>query len=250
VNDAPDAPNVPASPPLLKAIAARRSLRAFADRPVSDDLLRILFEAVRWAPSSGNGQPWRFVVTRKGSEAHARLAATLRSGNAWATRAPVLMLAAVKTVHDSPGKPVRANRRALLDLGLGLENLLLQASAEGLVGHPMAGFDADAASLATGVEGEHQVAVMVALGYPGDPSTLDDETRAKDLRERRRDRQDAFVFLDAWGAPAPWAAQVRAEPAGDDARQGAGTSPDGRSRPDGGSSPDGGPTPAAEPESS
>lgn|GEM_PF-51551 len=234
MNDAPDAPNAPASPPLLEAIVARRSLRAFSDRPVSDDLLRILFEAVRWAPSSGNGQPWRFVVTREGSEPHARLAATLRSGNAWATRAPVLMLAAVKTVHDSPGKPVRTNRRALLDLGLGLENLLLQASAEGLVGHPMAGFDADAAGRAVGIEGEYEVAVLVALGHPGDPSTLDDKARAKDLRERRRDRQDAFVFLDVWGAAAPWTAK-RAE---DDARQAAGTSPNG------------GPSPADEPESS
>lgn len=207
MNDAPDAlddSNAPASPPLLEAIASRRSSRAFSDRPVPDDLLRILFEAVRWAPSSGNGQPWRFVVTRRGSEAHQRLAAALRSGNAWAMRAPVLMVAAVKTVHDSPGKPVRANRRALLDLGLGLENLLLQAAAEGLVGHPMAGFDADVAGRAVGIEGEHQVAVMVALGHPGDPSTLNDKTREKDQRERWRDRQDAFVFLDAWGAAAPW----------------------------------------------
>lgn len=220
MNDAPDVPNVAASPPLLEAIASRRSLRAFSDRPVSDDLLRILFEAVRWAPSSGNGQPWRFVVTRKGSEAHQRLAAALRSGNAWATRAPVLMVAAVKTVHDSPGKPVRTNRRALLDLGLGLENLLLQAAAEGLIGHPMAGFDADAAGRTVGIEGDHQVAVMVALGHPGDPATLDDTTRAKDQRDRRRERQDAFVFLDAWGAPAPWTTARTAPSAlGDDARQ-------------------------------
>lgn len=243
MNDAPDAPeppDVPLSPPLLQAIAARRSLRAFSDRPVSDDLLRTLFEAVRWAPSSGNGQPWRFVVTRRGSEAHERLAAALRSGNAWATRAPVLMLAAVKTVHDSPGKPVRTNRRALLDLGLGLENLLLQASAEGLIGHPMAGFDADAAGRAVGVEGEHQVAVMVALGHPGDPSTLDETARAKDQRERQRDRQDAFVFLDAWGAAAPWAAAR----AGDDASQ------DGGTRQDEGTRQDGGWGPAGEPEAS
>ena len=240
MNDAPDAPNVPASPPLLKAIAARRSLRAFADRPVSDDLLRILFEAVRWAPSSGNGQPWRFVVTRRGSEAHTRLAATLRSGNAWATRAPVLMLAAVKTVHDAPGKPVRANRRALLDLGLGLENLLLQAGAEGLVGHPMAGFDADAAGRAVGVEGEHEVAVMVALGHPGDPATLDPAS------------WDAFyeLHVEQDTTLAPWAAPLATERPGDDVRPVADTSTDGGSSPDGGPTPDGRPTPDAEPESS
>ncbi len=203
-----DAPDAPASPPLLQTIASRRSLRAFSDRPVSDEQLRRLFEAARWAPSSGNGQPWRFVVTRRGSEAHQRLAVTLRSGNAWATRAPVLILAAVKTVHDSPGKPVRANRRALLDLGLGLQNLLLQAAAEGLIGHPMAGFDEEEAGRAAGVEGDHRVGVLLALGHPGDPSTLDPKVRAKDERERRRVPQEAFVFLDAWGVAAPWTADA------------------------------------------
>lgn len=196
----------PEAPPLVRAIADRRSVRAFADRPVPDERLAILFEAARWAPSGGNGQPWRFVVTRRGGAAFDRLAATLRPGNAaWAPRAPVLLAAAVKTVRDDPGKPVRANRRALLDLGLALENLLLQAAHDGLVAHPMAGFDAEAASAALGVPENHELGVLVALGYPGDPAALAPEVRAKDERPRRRQALGAFVFEDRFGAVAAFA---------------------------------------------
>jgi nitroreductase len=204
----------PPVPPLLRAIGARRSLRAFAPDRVPSETLSALFEAARWAPSSGNGQPWRFVVTRRGTPAFEALVATLRSGNAWAREAPVLMLVAAKTVHDSPGKPVRENRRALLDLGLALENVLLQASHDGLIGHPMAGFDAEAAAAAAGVDGPYTVAVLLALGFPGDPETLDPKVRAKDARPRTRLPQSAFVFEDRWGAPASWTGERRegAEP--------------------------------------
>lgn len=192
--------------PVLRAVTDRRSLRAFADRPVPDEQLAVLFEAARWAPSGGNGQPWRFVVTRRGGEAFDRLAATLRPGNAaWAPQAPVLLATAVKTVRDDPGKPVRPNRRALLELGLALENLLVQAAHDGLTAHPMAGFDAEAAAEALGVEGEHQLGVLVALGYPGDPASLEPDVRSKDERPRRRRPLSAFVFEDRWGEPAAFA---------------------------------------------
>lgn len=197
-----DAPDLDA---LIPALAARRSLRAFAPEPVADATLRRLFEAARWAPSGGNGQPWRFVLARAGAPAHDRLAATLRSGNAWARSAPLLVLAAVKTVHDAPGKPERPNRRALVDLGLALQNLLLQAAEEGLTGHPMAGFDADDAAAVVGLPDKHQAVVLVALGWPGDAATLPAEVRAKDERPRTRLPLASIVFEDALGTPARFA---------------------------------------------
>jgi nitroreductase len=195
--------DTPTAPPLLHAIATRRSLRAFADLPVSDEQLAVLFEAARWAPSGGNGQPWRFVVTRRGDEAFDRLAATLRPGNAaWAPHAPVLIAAAAKTVWDDPGKPVRPNRRALLDLGLALENLLLQAAHDGLMAHPMAGFDVPEASSVLQIDDKHEAIVLLALGHPGNVATLPPEVRAKDERPRRRRPLSDFVYQDRWGEPA------------------------------------------------
>lgn len=184
---------------LIPAIRSRRSLRAFDPTPLPHAVLRRLFEAARWAPSGGNGQPWRFILTRSGSEPFERLAATLRPGNAWAKQAPILMLAAVKERHDRPDKPPMPNRRALLDLGLATQNLLLQATAEGLTGHPMAGFDADEATEVVGLPDHHRAVLMLALGRPGDPDTLDAEARAKDERPRTRLPLTDIVFEDVFG---------------------------------------------------
>lgn len=195
-----------ADPKLVPVIRERRSLRAFDPTQPSEAVLRRVFDAARWAPSGGNGQPWRFVVARAGSEAFDRLGETLRAGNAWARSAPVLILALVKTVHDRPGKPVRANRRALLDLGLAVENLLLQAAEEGIGTHPMAGFDADDAAGVVGMPSEnHQAVLMIALGRWGDASLLEPEVRAKDERPRTRLPLDEIVFEDVFGSPAPFA---------------------------------------------
>lgn len=186
---------------LIPAVRTRRSLRAFGATPPGDEVLRRLFEAARWAPSGGNGQPWRFVLARAGSEGFERFAATLRPGNAWAKNAPLLVLAAVKTVHDRPDKPVRPNPRALLDLGLAIQNLLLQATAEGLIAHPMAGFEADAAAEAVGLPERHQAVLMIAVGPPGDPAALPPEVRAKDQLPRQRLPVEQFVFEGTFGAP-------------------------------------------------
>lgn len=191
---------------LIRAVRARRSLRAFDPAPLPDAVLRRLFEAARWAPSGGNGQPWRFILARSGSEGFERLAATLRSGNAWAERAPVLVLAAVKERHDRPDKPPRPNRRALLDLGLAVENLLLQAASEGVSSHPMAGFDADEAAEVVGVPEHHRAVLMLALGLPGDPDALDPKARAKDERPRTRLPLAEIVFENVFGGATTLAA--------------------------------------------
>src|SRR5512135_96154 len=106
--------------PIFDLLARRWSTRAFADRSVNGATLASLFEAARWAPSSGNGQPWSFLVaTRDDAAEHDRLASVLNPGNAWARKAPVLALS-VATL-DRADKP---NRHAYHDLGLATENLV------------------------------------------------------------------------------------------------------------------------------
>src|SRR5687767_11351292 len=80
--------------PIHELISKRWSPYAFADRPVSDDDLRSLFEAARWSASSYNEQPWRYLVAMKQSSADfERLLSCLVEGNqAWAVAAPVLAL--------------------------------------------------------------------------------------------------------------------------------------------------------------
>lgn len=187
---------------LLLPIAARRSLRAFDSRPVPYTLLARALEAARWAPSAGNSQPWRFVLAHRGGPAFARLTDTLRPNNAWARQAPHLLLLAAKELLEHPEKPPRPNHLTLLEVGLALENLLIQATADGLLAHPFDGFDAEAAGDAVGVPAGYRVAVLVAIGRPGDPAALDDRTREKDARPRQRLPQSEFVFEESWGRAA------------------------------------------------
>src|SRR5204863_3390432 len=126
--------------PVQHLVARRWSPRAIDPaQPVSrQDLLTIL-EAARWAPSGGNSQPWTFLVfDRSDAAARAQAESVLAPGNAWAHAAPVLLLtiANERRANDGP------NPWGAHDLGLATENLLLQATALGLVAHPMGGFDA------------------------------------------------------------------------------------------------------------
>ena len=185
---------------VLDVIRRRWSPRAFdASRGVArGDLLR-LFEAARWAPSSDNEQPWRFVVAERGrDDAHARLVACLAAGNQpWASNAPLLMLVCASAKFGKDGSP---NRHAWHDCGLAVGGLTAQAIALDLWVHQMAGFDPAKARAAFGVpEGFEPVSVL-ALGYYGDPATLPENRRPQELEARSRKPLSEIAFEGAWGS--------------------------------------------------
>lgn len=190
--------------PLIDALRDRRSGRAFEDRHPSDAVVASILDAARWAASGGNGQPWRYVVARRGTDAFDALAATLNPGNAtWASTAPLLVLATVQTVRYREGKPPAVNGNARLDLGLSIAQMLVQATALGVMGHVMAGFDAEAAARVVDLPDDHEAPVVVALGYPADPSTLPDDLRARETAPRTRVDASETCFEGRFGRPLP-----------------------------------------------
>src|SRR5262245_8988043 len=188
--------------PIHELLSRRWSPRAFAERSVEAEKLQSLFEAARWAPSSSNEQPWRFLVATKDQpDDHARLLDCLVEGNRkWAHRAPVLMLSVASLNFEDDGKP---NRHAVHDTGLALENLLLQATALGLAAHPMAGFDVEKARSTCGIPSGFEPVAMIAVGYPGDPSLLPDRPRQREFKPRERKPASEFVFSSQWGQVSP-----------------------------------------------
>src|SRR6185436_17210538 len=108
--------------PILKVLAERWSPYAFEDRPVSDADLRSLFEAARWAASSYNEQPWRYVVATKANPAEFErlLSCLVEANQAWAKAAPVLALGCTSLYFTLNGKP---NAAAVHDLGLASASL-------------------------------------------------------------------------------------------------------------------------------
>jgi nitroreductase len=158
---------------VLPAIHERWSARSFAGRGVSPEALRKVFEAARWAASSGNGQPWRFLVGLKGSETHEKIAGALAGANkAWAPKAPVLILGTALAVNAKGG----TSPYALFDLGAASAYLTLQAAELGMTTHQMAGFDHEAARQALVIPAEYSLGTVIALGYQGEPAALGDAT--------------------------------------------------------------------------
>ncbi len=187
--------------PIHDLLARRWSPRAFDERPVDTDTLRSLFEAARWAPSSNNEQPWRFIVARKtGQQAEwNRLFDCLLDGNRrWAVHAPVLMLSIASMNFEDDRTP---NRHAFHDTGLAAENLVLQATASGLVAHQMAGFDVEKARVDLKIPSGYEPVAMIAIGYPGDPAVLPERLRERELRPRSRRAIQEWAFWGQWGTP-------------------------------------------------
>ena len=182
---------------VLPIFHERWSARAFADRDVPKEDLRRVFEAARWAPSSNNEQPWRFVVGTRGTTTHGKLFESLVGFNqSWAGKAPVLILGVAKTRFSQKDAP---NAYALYDLGAASAYLVLQAAALGLTTHQMAGFDREKARTLLGIPEGYELGSVIALGYQGEPETLQNEELIKrESAPRQRKALDEFVFAE-WG---------------------------------------------------
>jgi nitroreductase len=186
---------VPVEPLLLK----RWSPRAFAETPVSIADLKIVFTAAAWAASSHNEQPWRFVVGRKGDATwQAIFDALMPLNQLWAKAAPVLFAACAKKTFSHNGAP---NGMAEHDVGAASANIALQATALGMHAHGMAGFDRDVLRERLTIPQEFNAVVCWALGYRGDPNSLQDNFRQMESTARKRKSLEAFVF-NKWDAAA------------------------------------------------
>lgn len=187
---------------VIDLIERRWSPRAFdRTKDVSQAELFRLFEAARWAPSASNEQPWRFVSASRSrsAEAFAALLSSLTTKNrAWAEAAPVLVLVAV---HETRPGEAGANARASAwyDAGQAVGFMALQATAMGLSIRQMEGFDTVRAREACAVPSSFKPAVVMAIGYAGDPDSLAHEShRSSERQPRTRRPVSEFVFNGVW----------------------------------------------------
>ena len=170
--------------PVHPLVAERWSPRGF-DRAheLGDQALTALLEAARWAPSSRNSQPWRFLVTRRGEGAHGRLFATLAPGNqAWAGTASALVLVAARTATDD-GRP---QRFALYDTGQAVAMLVTQAQADGLSVCQIGGFNTAAVRAEFGLDDTLTPVVVLAIGRQDSAADLPERFAAHEAAPRTR----------------------------------------------------------------
>lgn len=189
---------------LAEPLRSRWSPAVFAtDVPVDDATLAAVLTAAGWAPSTGNSQPWSFVVTRHGTPEHQVVVDALTRGNAgWVPTAPVVVVAATLTDAWEDRKPM--GDYALYDLGQSVAHLTLQAQAMGLHSHQFAGFDHAAVAQGLGIPEQYRVMVGIALGYVGTDAHLDaadEDLRARHHRERARRTVGEVAYDGRFGAP-------------------------------------------------
>lgn len=169
---------------VLDLFVHRWSPRAMSGEPVSEAELHRLFEAARWAPSSYNEQPWRFLYAQAGSPHWPLFFDLLMDANkAWCSRAGTLLLIVSKKTfsHDNRPNPVH-----VFDSGSAWENLALQGSVMGLVVHGMAGFDFDKARTVLKIPDSYDVCAMAAIGRPGDTDVLPETYRRREVPTGRK----------------------------------------------------------------
>ncbi len=190
----------PAVDGVLPAIHERWSARSFDEREVSPATLKKVFEAARWAASSNNEQPWRFVVGLRGTQTFRKLHEALGGFNReWAGRAGALILGVAATRFSKNGAE---NRFAMYDLGAASSYLTLEAAALGLTTHQMGGFDREVARRELGIPEGYELGAVIALGYRGEPAELGDDTLIeRETTPRTRKPLSEIVFSE-WGGAA------------------------------------------------
>jgi len=193
--------NAATNHPIHNTLAVRWSPYAFSDRPVRPADVASLFEAARWAPSSYNEQPWRYILGIKGDgETHERILACLIEKNrAWVQNAPVLAIGVVVRNFVDSGEP---NKAAEHDLGLASANLVVEATTRRLHVHQMIGLDPDAARQAFALPEETEALTALAIGYRETSAHMNQALIERDTAPRSRRPLSEFVFTNRFGNPA------------------------------------------------
>jgi len=170
--------------------ANRWSPRAMTGDEITREELMRLFEASRWAMSSMNNQPWRFLYALRNTLHWETFFNLLAPGNqAWCKNAAVLLVMVSKTTFDN-GKPARTHS---YDAGAAWYSFALQGTMIGLVVHGMQGFNYDKAKELLGVTDEYQVEAMAAVGRPGNREDLPQNLQERETPSQRR-KVAVFAF--------------------------------------------------------
>ncbi|MCU0679818.1 MAG: nitroreductase family protein [Planctomycetes bacterium] len=172
-------------------ILKRWSPRALSGEMITDEDFLALLEAARFAPSSFNDQPWRFIYGKKGTEAWEKLFSLLIDFNkSWAERASHLVLI-ISRKNFSYNNNFNINHS--FDAGAAWENLALEATSRNLVSHAIAGFDFEKAKVILNIPNDYSVEAMVVIGRPGKKEDLPAILQEREVLTERKDLEELIM---------------------------------------------------------
>jgi len=153
---------------VYKAIATRKSVRAFEDRDVPENVLLRLLEAARLAPSASNRQEWRFVVVR--DPANRKRLAKAANAQKFIGGAPVILVCCAET----DGHVMACGQLCYpIDVAIAIDHITLCAVAEGLGTCWIGAFDEDEVKKILGIPPQIRVVELLPIGYPQDPAPVE-----------------------------------------------------------------------------
>ena len=177
--------------PINPLILNRWSPRAMTGEDLDNEEIMSLFEAARWAPSSYNNQPWRFIYAKKNTEHWERMFSLLAEGNkSWAKNSALLVVVISRKNFEFNEKPARTHQ---FDAGSAWENLALEAFSRGLVAHGMQGFNYDKARIDLIIPDDFEVMAMIAIGKKGSRDSLPPELQEKEKLTDRKPLKDIIM---------------------------------------------------------
>lgn len=177
---------------MLELILRRQSERKYKENPVEQEKLDRVLEAARMAPSACNAQPWKFVVATD-KEVLSQLAdaasAKLLGMNTFVGQAPVMIV----VVREKPnlssriGGTIKSKDYSHIDIGIAVENICLQALAEGLGTCIIGWFDEEKVRSILGIPSSKRVELIITLGYA-----------AGEYRQKKRKPKDETVSYNKY----------------------------------------------------
>ena len=180
---------------LIPEIERRRAKRAYSEKPIPEDMIGRIMTAATFAPSCFNNQSWRFLVISD-APALTLIHEALTDANYWVKKSPLIVVIATKPDLDCQLSDQRDY--ALFDCGLAVENLMLQAFNEGLYAHALAGFDPLTVKKNFSIPEEFIVISLVAVGFPGDDSHLNEKHLEMENSPRSRKPSEEVICYNSW----------------------------------------------------
>ncbi len=173
--------------PIDRQFLNRWSPRAFTSDPIPEASLLTLLEAARWAPSSYNSQPWRFVYARRDTPHWEQFLGFLNDFNrSWAREAAAIVIVLSKSTFTPPGGAAEVPAPThSFDTGAAWAYLALQASLSGWHAHGLAGIEREKIRQALAVPDVYSIEAGVAIGRAGDKASLPEALQAREVQSQR-----------------------------------------------------------------
>ena len=152
---------------VYEAIIKRKSVRAFKDKDVPEEMISRLLEAARLAPSASNRQEWRFIVVR--DPATRKQLSKAAMGQKFVGEAPVVLACCAET----DGHVMACGQLCYpIDVAIAIDHITLCATADGLGTCWIGAFDESQVKEILGLPPQIRVIGLLPVGYPKDPSSV------------------------------------------------------------------------------